>query len=90
MNLADPINVKALQTLVLEIAGLAIAGGGLMLAYRGMTRHFAEAITGLVGFLVGLAVIGVGLFDPSTLQNLATSLAGLIFNPGGSGSTAGN
>ncbi|MFF5265206.1 hypothetical protein ACFY4C_40515 [Actinomadura viridis] len=76
---AAGINIDALQKLVLQIAGLGIAGGGLLLAFRGMTRHFAEAITGLVGFIVGLAVIGVGFFSESGLKNLATGLANLIF-----------
>jgi hypothetical protein len=80
IHAADPINIAELQTLVLQVVGLAIAVGGLLLAYRGMTRHFAEAITGLIGFLVGLTVIGVGLFSQSGLRGLATGLANLIFS----------
>jgi hypothetical protein len=79
-NDGDPINIAELEKLVLQFVGLAIAIGGLLLAYRGMTRHFAEAITGLIGFLVGLTVIGVGLFSESGLRGLATGLASLIFS----------
>lgn len=74
-----PINFARMQELVLGVAGLAIAAGGLMLAFRGMTRHFSEAITGLVGFVIGLVIIGVGLFSHDSLKSLATSLAALVF-----------